>query len=95
MQQGQHKPKWEPRARQAIYLGHSPRHAQTVPVVFNRHTGLYSLQYHVVFDDLFTMVPHTNNSTPPSNWPDLFQDHHCNMLEDELEIAEKLQIGPE
>ena len=37
------------------------------------------------------MVPHTNNTTPPNNWPDFFQYHRCNMLEDKLDIAKKLQ----
>ncbi len=95
LQQGQRIPKWEPRERQATYLGHSPKHAQTVPVVLNRCTGLYSPQYHVVFDDLLTTVPHTNNQSPPHNWPDLFQYHRYNVLVDEPEVAENFHLGPQ
>jgi hypothetical protein len=40
LQQGMKIPKWKPRARQAVYLGHSPRHAQTVPVVLTEHGSL-------------------------------------------------------
>jgi len=42
LQQGHKIPKWKPRARQAVYLGHSPRHAQPVPIVLNLRTGLCS-----------------------------------------------------
>jgi hypothetical protein len=51
-------PKWEPRARLAIYVGHSPAHAGSVALVLNPKTGLFSPQYHVVFDDNFTTIPH-------------------------------------
>jgi hypothetical protein len=54
LQQGHKIPKWKPRARQAKYLGHSPRHAQTVPIMLNITTGLCSPQYHVMFHDYFT-----------------------------------------
>lgn len=40
LQQGHKIPKWHPRSRQAVYLGHSPRHVQTVPVILNIQTGL-------------------------------------------------------
>jgi hypothetical protein len=95
LQQGQRIPKWHPRSRQAIYLGHSPRHAQTVPVVLNRCTGLCSPQYHVVFDDHFTTVPHTDNPNPPNNWPDLFEHNTLNVLADEPELADTLPLAPE
>ncbi|KAL7463024.1 hypothetical protein ACHAXS_005996 [Conticribra weissflogii] len=51
-------PKWEPRARLGIYVGRSPNHAGSVALVLNPKTGLVSPQYHVVFDDDFTTVPH-------------------------------------
>ena len=51
-------PKWEPRARAGIYLGHSPVHAGNVALVLNLQTGHVSPQYHIVFDDEFTTVPY-------------------------------------
>eukprot|EP00956_Cyclotella_meneghiniana_P031730 scaffold84308_cov35-Cyclotella_meneghiniana.AAC.2 len=33
-------PKWEPRARLGIYLGHSPAHAGSVALVMNPSSGL-------------------------------------------------------
>ena len=70
-------PKWEPRSRIGVYLGHSPFHAGSVALVFKPRTGRVSPQYHVVFDDAFTTVPfmdkvksppigHSSSPTQPS-----------------------------
>jgi hypothetical protein len=64
-------PKWEPRARLAIYVGHSPAHAGSVALVLNPKTGLVSPQYHVVFDDNFTTIPNLRVGSQPSNWEEL------------------------
>ncbi len=56
-------PKWEPRARLGIYLGRSPSHAANVALVLNPKTGLVSPQFHVVFDDDFSTVPHLYKGT--------------------------------
>jgi hypothetical protein len=80
LQQGLKIPKWQPRSRQAVYLGHSPHHAQTVPIVFNPRTGLCSPQYHVVFDDQFSTVPYLDQSKPPPHWPELFQQSTVNIF---------------
>ena len=66
-------PKWEPRARVGIYLGRSPAHASSVALVLNPKTGLVSPQYHVVFDDDFTTVPHLRKGTVPPNWSKLVE----------------------
>ena len=58
-------PKWDPRARLGIYLGRSPAHAGNVALVLNPNTGLVSPQYHVVFDDDFTMAPHLRKGMVP------------------------------
>ena len=60
-------PKWEPRARLGIYLGLSPAHAANVALVINPKTGLVSPQFHIVFDDDFTKVPHLRKGTVPPN----------------------------
>jgi hypothetical protein len=49
-------PKWEPRSRLGIYVGHSPSHAGLVALVLNPRMGHVSPQFHVIFDDLFTTV---------------------------------------
>ncbi len=42
--------------------------------MLNPTTGLISPQFHVVFDDDFTTVPHLRRGTVPPNWADLV--HH-------------------
>ena len=64
-------PKWEPRSRLGIYVGHSPAHAGSVALVLNPKTVLVLPQYHVVYDDNFTTVPHMRDLTVPSNWAHL------------------------
>jgi hypothetical protein len=51
-------PKWEPRSRIGVYLGHSPFHVGSMALVFNPKTAKISPQYHVVFDNDFTNVPY-------------------------------------
>ncbi len=61
-------PKWEPRDRLGIYVGHSPHHAGNVALVLNPLTGLISPQFHIVFDDNFMTIPHLQKGTVPPNW---------------------------
>mmetsp|Transcript_5612 Transcript_5612/g.10246 ORF Transcript_5612/g.10246 Transcript_5612/m.10246 type:complete len:106 (+) Transcript_5612:126-443(+) len=67
-------PKWEPRARVRIYLGRLPSHAGNVALVINLKTGLVSPQFHVVFNNDFTMVTHLRKGTIPSNWKALVKN---------------------
>ena len=50
-------PTWDSRARQGIFVGFSPDHSTLVPLFLNPHSQHFSPQYHVIFDDDFTMVP--------------------------------------
>ena len=61
-------PKWDPRARLGIYLGHSPSHAGSADLVMNLKTRLVTPQFHWVFDDNFQTVPHLRAGTVPENW---------------------------
>ena len=61
-------PKWEPRSRIGVYLGHSPFHADSGALLWNPTTGRLSLHYHVVFDDDFTTVPYMESGTLPPSW---------------------------
>jgi len=65
-------PTWKPIPRVGVYLGYSPHHASTIPLVYSPTIELVSPQYHVIFDDKFTTVNclHTNNI--PTHWPYLF-----------------------
>ena len=64
-------PKWEPRSRLGIYLGHSPFHASSVALVLNPRTGHVSPQYYVAIDNDFSTVPHMRAVRVPKNWADL------------------------
>ncbi len=64
-------PNWEPRARMGIYVGCSPAHASNVVLILNPRTGHVSPQFHVVFDDDFTMVQYFWTTTVPLHWADL------------------------
>ena len=60
-------PKWDPRSRLVIVVGHSPDHASDVALVLNPRTGLVSPQYHVIFDDTFSTLGHLQSVAAPSN----------------------------
>ena len=53
--------------RLGIYLGQSPAHAANVALLLNPKTGLVYPQFHVVFDNNFTTVPHMRKVTVPPN----------------------------
>ena len=80
-------PKWEPRARLGIYLGRSPSHASNVALVLNPRTGLVSPQFHVVFDDDFTTVPHLRKGTMPPNWAQLVEGSREKVTEEFYDIS--------
>jgi hypothetical protein len=90
LQNGHKIPKWKPRSRMAIYLGNSPDHATSVPLVLNTSTGLVSPQYHMVFDDSFTTTKCLDTDKIPSNWTDLFKTSEVNLLEPDQEVHHKL-----
>jgi hypothetical protein len=65
-------PRWKPRSRVGVYLGHSPMHASSVPLVYSTTTGLVSPQFHVIFNDKFSTVKCLHTNQLPQNWSDLF-----------------------
>ena len=74
-------PKWDPRARLGIYLGHSPAHAGSVALVLNPKSGLISPQFHVVFDDDFSTVPSLRAGEMPSNWSQLVENSRTKSVD--------------
>eukprot|EP00804_Cyclotella_cryptica_P027568 CCRYP_007519-RC/>CCRYP_007519-RC protein AED:0.41 eAED:0.03 QI:0/-1/0/1/-1/1/1/0/395 len=63
LQDGKKIPKWECRARQGIFVGFSPHHSTSVPLILNPRTQHISPQFHVIFDDAFTTVPSLINES--------------------------------
>lgn len=51
-------PKWDPRSRQGVNVGFSRLHSSLIALVLNTTTKTITTQFHVVFDDAFTTVPH-------------------------------------
>ena len=80
-------PKWEPRCRVGVYLGHSPQHAGNVALVLNLTTGHVSPQYHIVFDDHFSTVPSIRTGIEPPNWKTLFDNHRESSLPSDFKLA--------
>ena len=81
-------PKWEPRSRLGIYVGHSPAHAGTLALVLNPRTGHVSPQFHIVFDDLFTTVSFMNKNQLPPNWAELVKDSRELVTDERFNLAE-------
>ena len=73
-----------------VYLGHSPDHATTVPLILNTATGLVSPQFHIVFDDSFTTTKSLQTDQILKNWPELFKHSEVNLLDPDQEPLHKL-----
>ena len=80
-------PKWDPRARAEVYLGHFPVHTGNVALILNLQTGHASPQYHVVFGEEFTTVPYLQTTETPPNWEDLVKNHTERATEEAFSIA--------
>jgi hypothetical protein len=79
-------PKWEPWARMGIYVGCSPSHASNVSMILYPRTGHISLQFHVVYNDDFTMVQYLRTATVPPHWATLVQASGSVELYTEREV---------
>ena len=71
---GRKLPRWKPRSHRCMFMGLSPNHASSVPLVLNPSTGAITPQFHVVFDDWFETI-----ATDPTNLPD-FQSPEWSRL---------------
>jgi hypothetical protein len=88
-------PKWEPRSRMGVYLGHSPFHAGSVALVFNPKTARVSPQYHVIFDDDFTTVPYMERGEVPPNLEELARLSAESATDESIDLALKWLSGQE
>jgi len=70
-----------------VYLGSSPNHASSVPLVLSTTTGLVSPQFHVVFDDNFTTTHCLKSNELPSNWSTLLQSSSYKLSDDDFNTA--------
>ena len=66
-------PKWEPRSWMGIYVGCSPSHASNVGLILNPRMGHISPQFHIVYDDDFTMIPYLCTASVPPHWAKLVE----------------------
>ena len=92
LQDGHKIPKFDPRSRQGVNLGWSPKHASNVPLILNLDSGHVSPQFHVVFDDWFTTVTTdeelTSEALESEGWIDLFTDDRVQVILDPDEDVE-------
>jgi hypothetical protein len=70
LQDGKKIPKWDPRSRLGIYLGHSPLHSSTVARDLNLGMGYITAHYHAVHGNMCSTVH--NNGTALGIWPPNF-----------------------
>ena len=87
LQTGNKIPRWEPRSRVGVYLGHSPYHAQSVTLILNLSTGHISPQYHLVYDDHFSTAQSLRLGTVPTNWPDLCSNHRESLTDENFQLS--------
>ena len=62
-----------------IYLGPSCVHVSNVHLALNPRTGHVSPQFHVVFDDAFSTVPHLRSGTVPALWKELVESNGADL----------------
>jgi len=81
---GKKIPKWDPKSKHGQFLGMSKQHASTIGLICNLTTGSVTLQYHVVYNELFTTVPSRAefDQQQPANWIDLLTYSRDYALED-------------
>ena len=88
---GKKIPKWQPRSTRMKYMGLSPKHASSVPLVLNPATGSMTAQFHVVFDDWFATVSAKIDQFPDLNsdeWVKMFGDSAYQYPLDDNELAQ-------
>ena len=73
--QNNYIPKLTTWSRQAVYLGISLQHTGSVALVLNLKTGYISPQFHIVFDDNFTITTASITNKLPDNWDNSFKNH--------------------
>jgi hypothetical protein len=71
-----------------MFLGLSQQHASEIPLVLNLGTGSITIQFHVVFDDLFNTVPSIERETAlPYHRAELFLENSTHIILDTMPSA--------
>ena len=73
------------------YMGLSPKHASSVPLVLNPSTGYLSPQFHAVFDNWFATVSATADQLPDftsNEWAKMFGESSYQYPLDDDDLAE-------
>jgi hypothetical protein len=64
-----------------MFPGLTKKHASEVHLVLNLGTGSVTTQFHVVFNDIFTMVPSIDRETgPPELWAELCLENSTHVI---------------
>ena len=72
-----------------MYLGRSPSHESSVPLVLNPDTGSITPQFHVVFDDWFVTATSKVEDLPNFNsyeWRKLIGDSSYQYMLDDDDV---------
>ena len=80
-------PKQESRARIGVYLSRSPVYAGNVVMVLNLSSGHVSLQYHIVFDNDFSLIPSLRTNMILSNQADLVTCSTVSIMSDDVDSS--------
>ncbi len=96
LQDDQKLPKWNRRARVGQFLGCSDEHLSLVANVRHLSTGHVSLQFHVIFDNLFeTVVCNGDNDAVVNIIVDGLFNWNCKLyVEDEFDADDVLIYKP-
>jgi hypothetical protein len=71
-----------------MFLGISQQHTSEIMSVLNLGTRSITIQFHVVFDDLFTAVPSIERETAlPDNWAELCLENQTHIMLDTMQSA--------
>jgi hypothetical protein len=71
IQDGKKPPRWDPRSRTGVFLGHSSQHSTSVSLILNPSTDRISPQYHCLFDDNFHTISSDLESDKIAFWDDV------------------------
>jgi len=88
--------KWDPKSKCRQFLGMSKQHASTIGLICNLTTGSVTLQYHIVYNELFTTVTSRAefDEQQPANWIDLLT-YSRDYAQDDVEWAAMGHAGKE
>lgn len=86
-------PKWKWHSQQGVFLSLALWYASSIPLVLNPNNNHISLQFHVIFDDLFnTAVSELQEKEVPKEWDVLWiTSHHKSTFDDKdpVRVAEE------